>query len=252
MAGIDKMSRPVAVVTGAGSGIGRAAAVALSQAGYSVVLAGRRADALTETAALAPHMLAVPTDVTDPVAVAALFDRAVANYGRVDVLFNNAGYNAPALGLDELPLDELRAVLDINILGAMLCAREAVRAMKAQSPQGGRIINTGSLSAHMPRPLTAAYSVSKHAITGLTKSLLMDGRGFGITCSQIDVGNAATDMSGHMVTGAIQADGQLRAEPRMDSDNVAKMVVHIAGLPVEANIPFVTVMASGMPFFGRG
>lgn len=245
------MSR-VAIVTGAGSGIGRAAAFALSRAGYTVVLAGRRAGALDATAALGEHMLAVPTDVTDEAAVAALFDRTVAEFGRVDLLFNNAGYNAPALPLDELPVSELRAVIDINIIGAMLCAREAMRVMKAQNPQGGCIINTGSLSAHMPRPLTAAYSASKHAITGLTKSILMDGRSHGITCSQIDVGNAATDMSGHMVTGAIQADGQLRAEARMDADNVARVVVHIGALPPEASIPFVTVMAAKMPFYGRG
>lgn len=242
----------IAIVTGAGSGIGRATALALSEAGYAVVLAGRRADALDATAALGTQMLAVPTDVTDETAVAALFDRTIAEFGRVDLLFNNAGYNAPALPLDELPVSELRAVIEINIIGAMLCAREAMRVMKAQSPQGGCIVNTGSLSAHMPRPLTAAYSASKHAITGLTKSLLMDGRSYGITCSQIDVGNAATDMSGHMVTGAIQADGQLRAEARMDADNVAHMVVHIAGLPPEASIPFVTVMAAKMPFYGRG
>ena len=242
----------IALVTGAGSGIGRASALHLSQAGYAVVLAGRRADALAETAALGRNMLVVPTDITDAGAVTALFERTVSEYGRLDVLFNNAGYNAPALPLEDLPLDELQAVLDINILGAMLCAREAMRVMKAQDPIGGRIINTGSLSAHMPRPQTAAYSVSKHAITGLTKALLMDGRSFGISCSQIDVGNAATDMSGHMVTGAIQADGQLRPEPRMSADEVAKMVVYIANLPPEANIPFVTVMAGGMPFYGRG
>ncbi|WP_235075848.1 SDR family oxidoreductase [Asticcacaulis sp. AC460] len=242
----------IALVTGAGSGIGRATALHLSQAGYSVVLAGRRADALNDTAKLGANMLAVPTDITDPQAVSALFDKTVAEYGRLDVLFNNAGYNPPFLPLEDLPIDELRMTLDINILGAMLCAGEAMRIMKAQDPHGGRIINTGSLSAHMPRPLSAAYSVSKHAITGLTRSLLMDGRAFGITCSQIDVGNAVTDMSTHMVSGAIQADGQLRPEPRMSADEVAKMVVHIAGLPPEANIPFVTVMAGGMPFYGRG
>jgi NAD(P)-dependent dehydrogenase (short-subunit alcohol dehydrogenase family) len=242
----------VALVTGAGSGIGRATAIALSQAGYHVILAGRRADALAETARLGGNLLAVATDVADAAAVRALFDRTAAEYGQLDLLFNNAGYNAPALPLEDLPLAELDAVLAVNVRGAMLCAAEAMRLMKSQSPQGGRIVNTGSLSAHMPRPLTAAYSVSKHAITGLTKSILMDGRSYGITCSQIDVGNAATDMSGYMTAGALQADGQVRPEPRMDPDNVAQMVVHIAGLPPEANIPFVTVMASGMPFFGRG
>ncbi len=244
----------VALITGAGSGIGRAAAMALAEAGYVVVLAGRREEALRETAALSRTVraLAVPTDVSDEVAVKALFARAITEYGRLDLLFNNAGYNAPFHPLEDLPVAELRKTIDINLIGAMLCAGEAMRVMKAQDPQGGRIINTGSLSAQMPRPLSAAYSASKHAITGLTKSILMDGRVHGISASQIDVGNAATDMSGHMVTGAIQADGQLRQEPRMSADEVAKMVVHIAGLPPEANIPFVTLMASGMPFYGRG
>jgi len=241
-----------AIITGAGSGIGRATAIVLTRAGYRLALAGRRADALEGTAALAGGGLVVPTDVTDPVQVRALFERTLAEYGRLDVLFNNAGYNAPMVPLEDLPLDELRAVIDINIIGAMLCAGEAMRVMKAQAPQGGRIITTGSLSAHMPRPLTAAYTVSKHAMTGLTKSILLDGRGFGITASQIDVGNAATDMSGYMGTGALQADGQRRVEPRMDADTVARMVLHIAELPPEANVPFVTLMASGMPFYGRG
>ncbi len=241
-----------AIITGAGSGIGRATAITLAEAGYFVVLAGRRADALDETSDLAGGGLVVPTDVTDPAQVRALFDRAIDTYGRLDVLFNNAGYNAPMVPLDELPFSELCAVIDINLIGAMLCAGEAMRVMKAQAPQGGRIITTGSLSAHMPRPLTAAYTASKHALTGLTKSLLLDGRAFGITASQIDVGNAATDMSGYMETGALQADGQRRVEPRMDVVRVAETVLHIAELPAEANLPFVTVMASGMPFYGRG
>jgi len=241
-----------AIVTGAGSGIGRATAIALANAGYFVVLAGRRADALDETSDLAGGGLVVPTDVTDPDQVRALFDRTVMECGRLDVLFNNAGYNAPMVPLEDLPFSELRAVIDINLIGAMLCAGEAMRVMKAQAPQGGRIITTGSLSAHMPRPLTAAYTASKHALTGLTKSILLDGRAFGITASQIDVGNAATDMSGYMETGALQADGRRRVEPRMDVKNVADVVLYIAGLPPEAHIPFVTVMASGMPFYGRG
>ncbi len=241
-----------AIITGAGSGIGRATAIALAQAGYRVALAGRRAEALEETRVLAGGGLVVPTDVTKPVQVKALFDRTVAEYGRLDVLFNNAGYNAPMVPLEELSFEDLRAVIDINIVGAMLCAGEAMRVMKAQTPQGGRIITTGSLSAHMPRPLTAAYTASKHAMTGLTRSILLDGRGFGITAAQIDVGNAATDMSGYMATGALQADGERRVEPRMDVANVANMVLHIAGLPPEANVPFVTMMASGMPFYGRG
>ena len=246
------MSGKVAIVTGAGSGIGRAAAVALSEAGYAVVLAGRRAEALTETAALGKGIVAIPTDATDPVAVTALFDRAVAEFGRVDLLFNNAGCSAPAVALEDVPVATLRGVLDVNILGSVLCAREAMRVMKAQTPRGGRIINNGSLSAHVPRPLSTAYVVSKHAITGLTKSLLLDGRAFGVVCSQIDIGNAVTDMSDHMLTGALQADGDMRPEPRMDVGHVARMVVHMAGLPLEANIPFVTVMATGMPFYGRG
>lgn len=248
------MSAKVAVITGAGSGIGRAAAIALAEADWAVVLAGRRADALAETAVLARTVRAacVPTDVSDDVAVKAMFDCVVSDFGRVDLLFNNAGYNAPFHPLEDLPVAELRKTIDINLVGAMLCAGEAMRVMKTQTPQGGRIINTGSLSAQMPRPLSAAYSASKHAITGLTKSILMDGRAFGITCSQIDVGNAVTAMSGHMATGALQADGELRPEPRMSADEVAKMVVYIAGLPPEANVPFVTLMASGMPFYGRG
>ena len=241
-----------AIITGAGSGIGRATAIVLARAGYKVALAGRRADALEETAALAGGGLVVPTDVTDPGQVRALFERTVTEFGRLDVLFNNAGYNAPMVPLEDLPYEELRAVIDINLVGAMLCAGEAMRVMKAQTLQGGRIITTGSLSAHMPRPLTAAYTVSKHALTGLTKSILLDGRGFGITASQIDVGNAATDMSGYMETGALQADGERRVEPRMNVTTVAEMVLHIAELPPQANIPFVTVMASGMPFYGRG
>ncbi len=241
-----------AIITGAGSGIGRATAITLANAGYWVVLAGRRGDALDETCDLAGGGLVVPTDVTDPHQVRRLFERTVAEYGRLDVLFNNAGYNAPMVPLEELPFEELRAVIDINLIGAMLCAGEAMRAMKAQTPQGGRIITTGSLSAHMPRPMTAAYTASKHALTGLTKSLLLDGRPFGITASQIDVGNAATDMSGYMETGALQADGQRRVEPRMDVARVAETVLYIAELPPEANVPFVTVMAPGMPFYGRG
>ncbi len=241
-----------AIITGAGSGIGRAAAIVLAKAGYRVALAGRRIEALRETADLAGDGLVVAADVTDPAQVRALFDRAGAEFGRLDVLFNNAGYNAPMVPLEELPFEELRATIDINLIGAMLCAGEAMRLMKAQAPQGGRIITTGSLSAHMPRPMTAAYTVSKHALTGLTRSILLDGRGFGITASQIDVGNAATDMSGYMEQGAMQADGQRRIEPRMDVVNVANMVLHIAELPPEANVPFVTVMASGMPFYGRG
>lgn len=242
----------VAVVTGAGSGIGRAVAIALAEAGFTVVLAGRRAQALEETAGLAANAVAVPTDVTDEASVDNLFDKAVARFGRIDLLFNNAGVSAPAVPLDELSVADLRAVLDINVLGAMLCVRAALRVMKAQSPQGGRIINNGSVSAYGPRPLSAPYVASKHAMTGLTKSLILDGRPFGITCGQIDIGNAVTDMSARMDSGVLQADGQTRPEPRMDVAHVARTVVHMATLPPEANMPFVTVMASAMPLYGRG
>lgn len=251
MAGDDRMSR-VAIVTGAGSGIGRAAAIALAKAGFAIVLAGRRVEALHETAALAPNAVAIPTDVTDETSVDALFDQTVARFGRVDLLFNNAGVSAPAVPLDELPVADLRAVLDVNVLGAMLCARAAMRVMKAQNPQGGRIINNGSVSAYGPRPLSAPYVASKHAMTGLTKSLILDGRPFCITCGQIDIGNAVTDMSARMDSGVLQADGQVKPEPRMDVVHIARTVVHMATLPPEANIPFVTVMASAMPLYGRG
>ena len=242
----------VAIVTGAGSGIGRAVAIALAEAGFTGVMAGRRAQTLEETVALAPNAVAIPTDVTDEVSVDALFDQTVARFGRVDLLFNNAGVSAAAVPLDELPVADLRAVLDVNVLGAMLCARAAMRIMKAQTPQGGRIINNGSVSAYGPRPLSAPYVASKHAMTGLTKSIILDGRAHGITCGQIDIGNAVTDMSARMDSGVLQADGQVRPEPRMDVAHVARTVVHMATLPPEANIPFVTVMAAGMPLYGRG
>ncbi len=254
MAGDDRRVTRVALVTGAGSGIGRASALALAEAGYFVVLAGRRAGALAETAGLTntDRTLCVVTDVADDGAVRVLFGRVEAELGRLDLLFNNAGYNPPFLALEDLPVAEMRRTIDVNLIGAMLCAGEAMRLMKKQAPQGGRIINAGSLSAHMPRPLTAVYSASKHAMTGLTKAILMDGRAFGIAGSQIDIGNAATDMSDHMASGALQANGRLKPEPRISADEVARMVVHIAGLPPEANVPFVTLMASGMPFYGRG
>lgn len=244
----------VAVITGAGSGIGRAVARAFSAAGASVVLAGRRAEALAETAAGAGSgaMLAVPTDVADPAQVAALFDRAVAEFGRVDVLFNNAGTNTPAVPLDELPVESIQAIVGVNLTGCLLCAREAMRVMKAQTPQGGRIINNGSVSAYAPRPHSAPYTATKHAMTGLTKAITLDGRGFGITGGQIDIGNAATDMTERMQTGVLQADGRRAAEPRMDVARVAEAVLHMAGLPPEANIPFLTVMATAMPLYGRG
>ena len=244
-----------AIVTGAGSGVGRATAQVLCEAGYHVVLAGRRIEALRETAAgvSAPErMICVATDVTDPTSVAALFDAAVQARGRVDLLFNNAGITGPSTPLDQLPVDQLLEVIAVNLTGAMLCAREAMRVMKAQTPQGGRIINNGSVSAYAPRPDTAPYTATKHAITGLTKSILLDGRASNITAGQIDIGNAASDMTAHMNSGARQADGSVRAEPRMDVAYVARTVAYMASLPPEANIPFITVMATTMPLYGRG
>ena len=245
----------VAVVTGAGSGIGRSVAIALHENGYAVVLAGRRKDALEETRALMTgggRALVRPTDVADPASAAGLFDEAVAALGGVHLLFNNAGLSPAPTPLDELEVDVLRSVIEVNVLGACYCAREAMRVMKRQEPQGGRIINNGSISAYAPRPNATAYSTSKHAITGLTKSIILDGRAFGITCGQIDIGNAATDMSERNGKGILQANGTMMAEPRMGVDNVARMVLHMDSLPMEANVAFVTVMASNMPLYGRG
>jgi NAD(P)-dependent dehydrogenase (short-subunit alcohol dehydrogenase family) len=247
--------RGTAIVTGGGSGVGRAVALALAGDGWQVVISGRTADTLRETEGMAPNgqVVSIVADVTDAVAVDRLFDETVARFGRVDLLFNNAGINArPPLPLDQLPVDQLRAVLDTNILGSMLCARAAMRVMKKQDPQGGRIINNGSVSAYAPRPLQPAYTTSKHAITGLTKSIALDGRAFGIACGQIDIGNAATDMSAYMQAGAMQADGTTKPEPRIPVSQVGATVAHMASLPSEANMPFVTIMASGMPLYGRG
>lgn len=245
--------RKIAVVTGAGSGIGRAVARELSAAGWTVALAGRREEALRETAATAAGETAViPTDVTRPEAVEALFGAVAARWGRVDLLFNNAGRGAPAVPPDELSYDDWRAVVDVNLHGAFLCARAAFAAMRAQDPQGGRIINNGSLSAHVPRPLSIAYTATKHAVTGLTKSLSLDGRPYRIACGQIDIGNAATDMTERMADGILQPNGALVPEPRMDVINVARTVVHMASLPPEANMQFATVMATEMPYIGRG
>ena len=246
----------VAMVTGAGSGIGRAAALALLAAGYKVVLAGRRADALNETrtlaGALGAHALAVPTDATDPVAVKALFDATQAAFGRLDLLFNNAGTSAPAVPMDELTFEQWKAVVDINLTAVFLCTQQAFRLMKTQRPRGGRIINNGSISAVAPRPFSAPYTATKHAITGLTKSTSLDGRAFDIACGQIDIGNAASEMTQRMTTGVPQANGTLMVEPRMDVKHVADAVVHMASLPLEANVQFITVMATNMPFVGRG
>jgi NAD(P)-dependent dehydrogenase (short-subunit alcohol dehydrogenase family) len=248
------MSR-IAIVTGAGSGIGRAVSLALVEAGFSVVLAGRRADALAETAASAAHpdrVLVAPSDVTDEAEVARLFKQSVAHFGRVDVLFNNAGAGAPPIPFEDISLAQWNAVAAVNLTGAFLCARAAFKQMKTQTPQGGRIINNGSISAHTPRPLSAPYTATKHALTGLTKSLALDGRAHNIVCGQIDIGNAATAMAAHMAQGALQADGRIAPEPTIDVGLVADAVVHMASLPLEANIPFMTIMAARMPYAGRG
>jgi NAD(P)-dependent dehydrogenase (short-subunit alcohol dehydrogenase family) len=246
----------IAMVTGAGSGIGRASALALLAAGYRVVLAGRRADALDATKALASERagdaLVVPTDVTDPAAVKALFAATRQAYGRLDVLFNNAGTGAPAVPIDELTFEQWKTVVDINLTGVFLCTQQAFALMKSQSPRGGRIINNGSISAYAPRPFSAPYTATKHAITGLTKSTSLDGRDHDIACGQIDIGNAASDMTARMSTGVPQANGTMMVEPRMDVQHVANAVVHMASLPLEANVQFMTVMATKMPFVGRG
>jgi NAD(P)-dependent dehydrogenase (short-subunit alcohol dehydrogenase family) len=239
------------IITGGGTGIGRATAIAFRGAGWNVAVAGRRLEPLREVA-VACGALAIPADVADEASVTALFAQTVAAFGRLDVLFNNAAINIDAIPFEDQSVSDLRALIDINVTGALLCARQAVRVMKAQTPQGGRIINTGSLSAHSPRPHSAAYVMSKHAMTGLTKSLLLDGRPYGISAAQIDIGNAVSDMSEQMVTGALQADGSRKAEPRMEVDHVAQTVLSMAMLPPEVNTPFVTLMATHMPFYGRG
>jgi NAD(P)-dependent dehydrogenase (short-subunit alcohol dehydrogenase family) len=244
----------VALVTGAGSGIGRAVALALAAAGYSVVLAGRRTQELEQTAGLAQvgQTLAVSTDISNPESVAALFARTRETFGRLDVLFNNAGMNAPAIPMEDLSYEQWSSVLGVNLTGAFLCAQEAIRIMKAQQPQGGRIINNGSISAHVPRPYSAPYTATKHAITGLTRSISLDNRRHNIACSQIDIGNAGTEMTNAMATGVLQANGDKMPEPRMDVKHVADAVLFMAGLPLDANVQFMTVMATNMPFIGRG
>jgi NAD(P)-dependent dehydrogenase (short-subunit alcohol dehydrogenase family) len=246
----------VAIVTGAGSGVGKASAIALLEAGWRVVFAGRRADALEQaiasTGESASRALAVPTDVSDPESVKRLFAKAVEAFGRVDLLFNNAGVNAPGVPMEELTLEQWKNVVDINLTGSFLCTQEAIRVMKDQSPRGGRIVNNGSISAHAPRPNSAPYTATKHAITGLTKSTSLDGRKYDIACGQIDIGNAATDMASRMANGVPQADGRIAPEPLMDVQHVAQTLVHMASLPLETNVQFVTVMATKMPFVGRG
>ncbi len=244
----------VAIVTGAGSGIGKAVAVALGRAGYAVVVAGRRIDALQAAAKeIGPAGLAVPTDVTDPKSVAALFAATREKFGRLDVLFNNAGTGAPGtINLEDLTVEQWRAVVDTNLSGVFYCMQEAFRIMKQQTPRGGRIINNGSISAHAPRPNSAPYTSTKHAVTGLTRSGSLDGRKYDIAVGQIDIGNAATDMTERMKSGMPQANGEVAPEPTMDVEIVARTVVHMASLPLDANVQFVTVMATKMPFIGRG
>src|SRR5712691_5993322 len=246
----------IALVTGAGSGIGRASALALQSAGYSVALAGRRAVELERTVERASSaggkMLAVPTDVSKPQSVLDLFDRVREAFGRLDVLFNNAGANVPAIPMEELTYEQWSLVVGVNLTGAFLCAQEAIRIMKAQDPRGGRIINNGSISAHVPRPNSAPYTATKHAITGLTRSISLDGRKYDIACSQIDIGNAATEMTERMAAGIVQANGTMLVEPRMNVQHVARAVLYMASLPLDANVQFMTVMATKMPFIGRG
>jgi NAD(P)-dependent dehydrogenase (short-subunit alcohol dehydrogenase family) len=246
--------RKIAVVTGAGSGIGRNAALALAKRDFAVVLAGRNEQTLKETAALAgsAQTLAIATDVSKPDSVAQLFEKTKAAFGRVDVLFNNAGTSAPPVPFEDLTAQQWDAVVAVNLTGAFLVAQAAYRVMKEQTPQGGRIINNGSISAQVPRPNSAPYTATKHAITGLTKSLSLDGRKYNIACGQIDIGNAATTMVNKISTGVIQANGSLLAEPTMPVDHVGEAIAYMAGLPLETNVQFMTVMATAMPYIGRG
>jgi NAD(P)-dependent dehydrogenase (short-subunit alcohol dehydrogenase family) len=251
-----RASPRVALVTGGGTGIGRAAARALAHDGFAVVLAGRRPEPLQAAAKdvekIGGRALAVPTDVGDPASVKALFAKTVEAFGRLDVLFNNAGTGTPAVPMEELTYEQWKKVLDANLTGAFLCSQEAIRIMKKQTPQGGRIINNGSISAHAPRPFSAPYTATKHAMTGLTKCISLDGRPFDIACGQIDIGNAATELTERMTKGVPQANGTIAVEPRMDVDHAGRAVAYMASLPLEANVQFLTVMATKMPFVGRG
>jgi NAD(P)-dependent dehydrogenase (short-subunit alcohol dehydrogenase family) len=246
----------IAVVTGGGTGIGRAVALALGREGYSVVIAGRRSEPLQATAeegrGVGTRMLPVPADVGDPASVSALFRKTRETFGRLDLLFNNAGQSAPPVPLEDLSYEQWRSVLDVNLTGPFLCTQEAFRMMKNQQPRGGRIINNGSVSAHAPRPFSAPYTATKHAITGLTRSTSLDGRQYDIACGQIDIGNAATEMTEKMAEGVLQANGTVQAEPRIDVEQVARAVVHMASLPLDTNVLFMTIMATKMPFVGRG
>jgi len=246
----------VAIVTGASAGIGKASALALMKEGYAVTFAGRRKDLLEAAAAegkaTGSRSLVVPTDVCDAESIRELFARTVETFGRLDLLFNNAGIGAPPVPLEELPFEKWKAVVDTNLTGSFLCTQEAFKIMKSQTPRGGRIINNGSISAHAPRPFSVAYTSTKHAITGLTKSTSLDGRKYDIACGQVDVGNAATDMTARMAKGVPQPNGSIEIEPTMDVENVARAVVYMASLPLDANVQFLTVMATKMPFVGRG
>ena len=250
----DKNKNKIAIVTGAGTGVGRAASLALMNAGFTVVLAGRRVEKLEETSNLGVpgKSLAVSSDMTDPGSIAALFAKVTATYGRLDLLFNNAGMGTPAMPFEDLSLSQWQAVVSTNLTAAFLCTQHAFRIMKDQTPRGGRIINNGSISAHAPRPFSAPYTSTKHAITGLTKATNLDGRAYDIAVGQIDIGNAATPMTDRMVDGVLQPDGRKMPEPRMDSKAVGDAVAYMAGLPLDANVLFMTVMASKMPFVGRG
>jgi NAD(P)-dependent dehydrogenase (short-subunit alcohol dehydrogenase family) len=253
---VKQSSRRVAIVTGAGSGIGRAAAMALLGDGYQVVLAGRRRERLEQTAREAgrarSRSLVVPTDVSDPAAVKDLFARTREAFSRLDVLFNNAGVGAPPVPMEDLSYEQWKQVVDVNLTGMFLCAQEAIRLMKSQDPRGGRIINNGSISAHAPRPNAAPYTATKHAVTGLTKSIALDGRPYDIACGQIDIGNAHTELAEKMARGVPQADGSIRVEPLMDVAHVGRAVLDMANLPLDANVLFMTLMATRMPFVGRG
>ena len=246
----------VALITGAGSGIGRHTAIAFLEDGYSVVLTGRRPDALEESIAKAGEIgaraLAVPADVGDPVSVEALFRTIQERFARLDVLFNNAGTNAPGIPMEDLSFEQWQAVLNVNLTGPFLCTQQAIRLMKSQNPVGGRIVNNGSISAHVPRPNSAPYTATKHAITGLTRSTSLDGRKYNIACGQIDIGNASTEMTRRMQTGVPQADGSMEVEPTIDVDHIARSVLYMANLPLDVNVQFMTVMATKMPFIGRG
>lgn len=251
---MNTQQKKVAVVTGAGSGIGRAVAIALCKDGWAVVLAGRREAQLAETAKTCEvgRTLVIPTDINDPGSVKDLFSATLTTFGRLDLLFNNAGVNAPVKPVEELTLQEWKTVVDTNLTGAFLCSQEAFRIMKQQDPMGGRIINNGSISAHTPRPHSAPYAASKHAVTGLTKALSLEGRAFNIACGQIDIGNAKSDMTQHIQAGALQADGSKKNEPAMSVEDVGRAVAFMASLPPDTNVPFLTIMANQMPYMGRG